>query len=144
MANLNEVNEVLAVARDLEIIEDEEFAVLEWENRPRNLNIPYWQYDKFDFEQMNEDECKAEFRFKKADIFDLQEIFHFPEELIMYNRLKVDTTEANCTLLKGFAYPCRYSDMVSRFAKTIPELCVISNKVMGIFIELFQQKGFEA
>ena len=39
MANLNEVNEVLAVARDSEIIEDEEFAVLEWENRPRNLNF---------------------------------------------------------------------------------------------------------
>ena len=76
---------------------------------------------------MNEDECKAEFRFKKADIFNLREI---PEELIMYNRLKVDTTEAICTLLKRFAYPCRYSDMVPRFARTIPELCVISNTVM--------------
>ena len=58
---MNKVNNFLAVARDLEIIEDEEFAVLEWENRPRNLNIPYWQYDKFDLEQMKEDECRVSF-----------------------------------------------------------------------------------
>ena len=45
MAKLNEVNDVLAVAQDLEIIEDEEFAVLERENRPEyseiSLNIPF-------------------------------------------------------------------------------------------------------
>ena len=45
--------------------------------------------------------------------------------MIMYNRLKVDTTEAVFVLLKRFAYPCRFSDMVPRFAKPVPELCVI-------------------
>ena len=49
-------------------------ALLELENRPRNLNIPYWQYAKFDVDKMNNDECKAEFCFEKVVIYNLQEI----------------------------------------------------------------------
>ena len=61
-----DVNEAIAIAHNLIIIDDEEVASLEYENRPRgNLYIPYWQNEKFDFDQMNNDECRAEFRFKK-------------------------------------------------------------------------------
>ncbi len=88
---------------------------------------------------MNKDECRAEFPLKKADILIPQEIFQFPEELIMYKRLKVDTTEAICTLVKRVAYPCRYSDMVPKFARLIRELCVIIKTVMQ---KLYQEWRF--
>ena len=35
-----------------------------------------------------------------------------------------------CILLKRFAYPCRYSDLIPRFARSKPELCLICKEVM--------------
>ena len=67
------------------------------------MEIQHWQYETFDLDRMNSDKC---------DIFYLKDIFQLPEDMIMYNRLEVDTTEAVCVVLKRFAYPCRYSDMV--------------------------------
>ena len=32
--------------------------------------------------------------------------------------------------LKRFAYPCRYQDLISRFGRPVPQLCMISNKVL--------------
>lgn len=53
--------------------------------------------------------------------------------------MRVDSTEAICTMLKRFAYPCRYSDMIPRFGRPVPELCIISNTVMRM---MHQQWGF--
>ena len=79
---------------------------------------------------MSNNECKSEFQFEKRDIFNLKVVLHFPEEIITYNRLTVDATEAICILLKRVAYPCRYLDMVPRFARPVSEMCVICNTVM--------------
>ena len=32
-------------------------------NRSTNLNLPYWDYERFDLDRMSDDECIAEFRF---------------------------------------------------------------------------------
>ena len=96
-----DVNEAIAIAHNLNIIDDKEFTLLEYENRPRgNLDIPYWQHEKLDVDRMNNDDCRAEFRFEKR-----HSIFNFLEEIIMYNCLKIDAVEAICMLLKRFAYP---------------------------------------
>ena len=51
MANLIEVNDQIEAAYMLDVIDDEEFALLREINRPqRALVIPYWQYEKFDLE----------------------------------------------------------------------------------------------
>ena len=97
----------------------------------RNLEIPYWQYQRFDLETMTDGECKVEFRFKKNDIYDLVNIMLIPE-IVIYNRLTVDPVEGVCIFLKRFAYPCRYSDMVPRFPRPVPELCIITNHVMDL------------
>ena len=39
---------------------------------------------------------------------------------------------ALCTLLKRFAFPCRYGDMISRFARPVPELCIITNHMLDL------------
>ena len=33
-------------------------------------------------------------------------------------------------LLKRLAYPCRYSDLIDRFGRPVPVLCMITNKVI--------------
>ena len=140
MANLIEVNDQIEAAYMLDVIDDAEYALLREINRPqRALVIPYWQYEKFDLENLEDDECRAEFRFEKRHIYELAHVLHLPEQILTYNRLKVDSIEGICCLLKRFAYPCRYLDMVPRFGRPVPELCVISNTVMDM---IFEQWGF--
>ena len=38
--------------------------------------------------------------------------------------------EGLCLLLKRLAYPCRYFDVICRFARPVPELCRIYNIVL--------------
>lgn len=38
--------------------------------------------------------------------------------------------EGLCLLLKRLAYPCRYSDLIHRFGRPVPELCMITNTVL--------------
>ena len=139
MPNLHEVRDALLTVYDLEAIDDVEFALLYDLNPSKNLEIPYWQYAAFDLENMHEDECKAEFTFEKENLHDLVDALQLEEEQIMYNRLKIDTIEAVCVLLKRLNYPCRYSDMVPRFARPVAEMCVINNHKMNL---LFDQWGF--
>ena len=135
MPNLREVRDALLTAYNLEAIDDAEFALLYDLNTSKNLEIPYWQYAAFDLENMHEDECMAEFRFEKENLHDLVDALQLEEEQIMYNRLKIDSIEAVCVLLKRLTYPCRYSDMVPRFAKPVAEICVMNICFMinGVF-----------
>lgn len=50
----------------------EEFALLYDIIRPKNPDIPYSNYDRFDLDKMADDECKTEFRFFKNDVYNLQ------------------------------------------------------------------------
>ena len=38
--------------------------------------------------------------------------------------------EGFCILLKRLAHPCRYANMVHRFGRGVPELCLIFNRVL--------------
>ena len=59
------------------------------------------------------------------------DVMNFPEEFTRYNGLKGDAVEGICILLKRrFAYPCLYLDMISKIAKPVPQLCMVSNLVM--------------
>ena len=54
------------------LIDDEEFLLLYDLNKSKSLDFPYWQYEHFDLDMLTDDECQAEFRFLKNDIFTLQ------------------------------------------------------------------------
>ena len=81
---------------------------------------------------MSEDDCIAEFGFRKNDIKGLQRALNLPDEIVCHlcNDLKADPTEALCALLKRLAYPCRYSDMIPRFGHPVAQLCMIFNQVV--------------
>ena len=82
MPNNQDVVNALLFAHNFGYIDDVEFALLYDVNRPRNLEIPYWQYDQFDLENLSNDECKAEFRFLKEDIYRLINVLQLPLELM--------------------------------------------------------------
>ena len=51
------------------------------------------------------------------------------------NGVLVDGTEALSVLLKRFAYPCRFADMVARFGRPVPQLCMITNRMMDYLFD---------
>ena len=112
-------------------------------NTSRNIDLPYWSYKEFDLDTLSDDECRSEFRFLKNDIYHLAEILQIPNQVRCYNRIVADGIEALCIFLKRFAYPCRYADMqicryadmLPRFARPVPQFCMISNEIMNFIYE---------
>ena len=87
MPNLRKIRGALLAAYDLGAIDDVEFALLYDLSTSKNLEIPYWQYEQFNLENMNADECKAEFRFEKENLHDLVDALQLEDEQLLYNRL---------------------------------------------------------
>ena len=114
------------------VVDEEELLLLQNGNgRRRNLHmgLPYAMYDQFNLEGMADNECLVEFRFKKLEIYQLVNVLQLPEALKCYNGTVVDPVEALCICLKRFAYPCRYADLIPRFGRPVPQLCMIANLV---------------
>lgn len=70
-ATFREAREALLLANDLDLIDDEEMLLLYDLNRSKNLDIPYWKYEKFELDSLSDEECKSEFRFLKHNIYTL-------------------------------------------------------------------------
>ena len=68
MAIRRDVRDVLDLARGFDIIDEIDRQLLYNVNRMNrpNLEIPYWQYQRFDLERLTDDDCRVEFRFKKT------------------------------------------------------------------------------
>ena len=130
MASFAKARDELLVAYDEGTIDAEEF-VLSWEqNDSKNPSFPYKDYEKFDLAGMDPVECNAEFRFEKNDFPSLAEALQIPDTFFCQQRSVCDGTEGLCMALKRFSYPCRYSDMIPRFAKLVPVLSMITNTVV--------------
>lgn len=125
------VREAVLFAHGCGLINDEEFALLYDVNKPKNPDMRYSNYEQFDINKLSDDECRSNFRFFRNDIYTLKEVMQLPEQFTCYNGVKVDCVEALSMYLKRFAYPCRYADLVSTFARPIPQLCMITNEVMN-------------
>ena len=130
MASFEETRRRILLAYDDEIIDDDEFILL-WDRfTSENPCFPYWDYENFQLDELDPAECKAEFRFEKSDLHDVAEALQIPETFRCQQRSICDGMEGLCMVLKRFAYPCRYSDMISRFAKPVPVLSMITNTVV--------------
>ncbi|XP_048587454.1 uncharacterized protein LOC116601948 [Nematostella vectensis] len=84
---------------------------------------------------MNEDECIAEFRMRKQDIPIVVDALQLPATIQCSQRTICDADEALCMLLRRFCYPCRYSDLIGRFGRPVPELCMITNTLMDYIFD---------
>ena len=117
-----------------DLIEEDLFYMLVKECEETAPVFPYWKYDRFSLESMLEDECLSEFRVAKTDIPRLVRVLQIPDDIICENGTKACALEGLCILLKRFAYPCRYSDLIPRFGRSKPELCLICNEVMRFVV----------
>ena len=94
MATFREAREALLLANDLNLIDDEEMLLLYDLNRSKNLDIPYWKYDKFELDSLSDDECKGEFLFLKHNIYTLLDVLNLLDKITCQNQFFVYSDEA--------------------------------------------------
>ena len=140
MAGLREAREMALIAYDQNMINDLDFALLYDMNRSKNPDFPYWNYRNFELDSISEADCWANFRFYRDDLYRLADVLQLPDDLICYNGTKVNKIEGLCIFLKRFAYPCRLGDIVPKFGRPVPEISLISNKIMDFVYDNFNHK----
>ena len=109
------------------ILDEEEFVLLYDAYKSTNSIYPYWEYDEFSLDSLSSDECLADFRVDKDDILRLAEALRLPGRFRCSQGTLCSDLEGLCILLKRLAFPCRYYDMIYRFARPVPELSLIYN-----------------
>ena len=127
MTLFKETRDFVLLCYDQGILNDEGLLILYEQYKTPNLDLPYSSYPLFGLDDMEDDECLSEFRVKKRDE-EVEEALQIPDWISCNQRSK--GTEALCMLLKRFAYPCHYSDMVPRFGRPVPVLSMVTNEVL--------------
>ena len=115
MASLRETRELLLISHARGFLTDLEFLLLYEENKSDNMDLPYEEYPRFCLQDTNKAECKASFRVKKHHITRVEDALRIPAVFKCDQGTVCDGTEGLCILLKRFAFPCRYSDMIPIF-----------------------------
>ena len=90
MPNFGENRIALLYTRQQRLINDEKFLLLYNLNFSASADFPYWTYDNFDLDSLSDEECKAEFRFYRNDIYQMLDVLQLPDEMTCYNGFHVD------------------------------------------------------
>ena len=130
----------IAFAYDAALINDEEFVLLYDSCRSKNPEIMHNDYPSFDLVEIDEVTCSLDFRFKKHEILLLVEALGLLYQFKCKQGTVCTGFEALCIALRRFAYPCRYSDLVPQFGRSVPELSMITNSVIDFIYERHGEK----
>ena len=123
MSSLRDARTMLFDSYDDGQIDEDEFVLLYDLNTSKNPVFPYENYDVFELENVDEAECIAEFCVEKAEFLGIPCVFRCDQQTVC------DGMEGLCMLLRPLAYPCRYSDLIPRFGRPVPEISMITSKV---------------
>ena len=122
------------------LITDEELLLLLDLNIARNPEFSYDVYDRFDLDEIDQAECKSEFRIEKRDIPLLADVLGLPATFRCPQRTVADGIEGLCMLLKRMSFPCRYSDIIYRFGRPVPVLSMVTNQVVDYIYQAHGHK----
>ena len=131
---LQSVRDALILARAERYITDAEFILLYDYNWSKPL-FPYWKFEPFNVDTWDDEECRTELRFAKGDLPVLKHLLGIPDKISCRQGTTCSGEEALFILLKRFAYPCRYPDMVGRFRRNPTEMCLIFNQLLDLVYE---------
>ena len=122
MSSLKEVRNQLLISHYEGLIDDEEFLLLYDMNMSNNLDLPYeayLPYEQFTLENLEDDECVSEFRFRKNDLPLLADSLGIPDIFKCDQRSVSDGMEALCMLLKRFSISLPVLGHDSSLCKTV-------------------------
>lgn len=136
---LQSVRDALTLAYAENYISDAEFVLLYEYNRSKPV-FPYWKFNAFNLETWDDEECRTELRFGKHDLPLLMQCLQIPEKIVCQQRTTCSGMEGLCILLKRLAYPCRYTDMATRFGRNPTEMCLIYNTVLDNIYDIHHHR----
>ncbi len=124
-----------------DIIDESEFVAVYDDTRRKSPEFQFWDYDKVETQLhfMTNDECRSYFRVDLEDLPVLAQALNIPERFVCPNRTLSIGMEGLCVALRRFAYPCRYSDMIPRFGRSVSELSLIAAEVTD---HIFNTHGY--
>lgn len=135
MNKFKSLRELILLSYVNNTISDDEFVLLYDAYQSKNPDFNYEYYDSFDLDDIDDADCKAEFRVEKPDLPRLAEAMQLPATFRCSQRSLCDGLEGLCMLLKRVSYPCRYSDMIPRFGKPVSVLSLVTNHVLDFIFE---------
>ena len=130
MLSFEEARDLILLSSSRGYISKQSATLLLEEFTSKNPAFSFNKEDYFDLENIEEAECRYEFRIDKKDIPQLADVLHLPNEFRCAQRTVVGKIEGLCMLLKRTAYPCRLNDMMRRFNRPVPEISMIINTVI--------------
>ena len=86
MASFREARIALLDAYMDGLLDDDEFLVLWQAHKSKNPEFPYEEHGRFSFDELDEAECKAEFRFEKRDLPVLVNVLGIPNQFTCSQR----------------------------------------------------------
>ena len=122
MVSWKELRELIVLYYDMKVLNDAEYLLLYDLYSPQNLDLPCDLYPHFDLQNLTEDECVAEFRFRTTDIPRLSQALRIPDVIICHQGTIFEGTEGLCMLLKRLCYPFpiqRYGPLVRQAGSCI-------------------------
>jgi len=96
MPNFREMKLCILHAYRRRFINNREFVLLYNAHTTKNPDFPYWNYDRSELDLLTDDECKAQFRFYRDDIYKLADELQLPDQFVTYNGLVVGAIPALC------------------------------------------------
>ena len=81
MPSVREITDMLLFGHRDNLISKEEFLLMYYLNKSRNLEVPYWSFDQFNLDLLTDDECTSEFRFYRRDVYLLAEVLQIPDQI---------------------------------------------------------------
>ena len=81
-------------------------------------------------DDLERSKCKAEFRVEKEDIPRIAAPLLVPNIFRRSQGTICPGEEGLCLLLRRLSYPCCYHDLIHRFGRPVPELCMTTNTVL--------------
>lgn len=114
-----------------DFFDEEDMLVIFDELTRKNPVFPYWKYEKIEeqLKDISDAEFKAEFRFGMSELQLLAEALRIPDKFTCVNGTVASGLEGLLMFLKRFSYPCRLSDMIPRFGRSVPEMSLILSEV---------------
>ncbi|ETV75884.1 hypothetical protein H257_09853 [Aphanomyces astaci] len=97
-------------------------ALLSQQQRRSRLTIPAITFTLDDY---SDADCIEKFRFTKASLRRLSACLRIPSRVVTTERTSCSGVEALCVLLRRFAVPDRWSDLISMFGRSQSGMCNI-------------------
>ena len=85
-----------------DLIDEDDFLLVANECELKAPVFPYWKYQHFTLEEVNDEECLSDFHFKKEDLPRIARVLRIPQKVACENETVADQLEGLCIFSNAF------------------------------------------